>query len=165
MHNNTIMILYIMKILYMPGLASIVDNTFDLSKSNKLIHLQEIADCTVFDYKLFDPSIIKQYVMNFDLLFGSSFGGYFAFYLSLKTGRPSISVNPSLYLDERITALQKQYPTKLSFLKQSELKMIKQEPGDKPSPHVHILMNLNDEVLDARKVLETAERFGCGIQF
>ncbi|PLX66329.1 MAG: hypothetical protein C0602_11735 [Denitrovibrio sp.] len=157
------MIIYLMKILYMPGLASIVDKTYDISKSCKLIHLQELADCTVFDYKKFNPSHIKQYVMNFDLLFGSSFGGYFAFYLSLSTSKPSISVNPSLYLDERIQSLHKEYPEKLSFIKQSELKLIKEEPAGTTSPHIHILMNMDDEVISAAKVIEKADKFGSNI--
>ena len=150
-----------MKILYMPGLASIVDKQFDLSKSYKLVHLMELADCTVFDYKQFYPSSIVQYISNFDLLFGSSFGGYFAFYLSLATGKPSISVNPSLFLDERIDTLRKEYPKELSFINQSHLKAIKCEPKTKPAKNISIIMNLDDEVIDAYKVVEKAEKYGC----
>jgi len=157
------MVTLLMKILYMPGLASIVDKTFDLSQSCKLVHLMELSDCTVFDYKLFRPADIIQYVSNFDLLFGSSFGGYFAFYLSLTTGKPSISVNPSLYLDERIEELRKEYPKELAFIKQSELKAIKIKPTGTPAEHVNILMNLDDEVIDASKVVAMAETFKCSL--
>lgn len=150
-----------MKILYMPGLASIVDKQFDLSKSCKLVHLMELAVCTVFDYKQFHPSSIIQYVSNFDLLFGSSFGGFFAFYLALATGKPSISVNPSLFLDERIDTLIKEYPRELSFVNKSHLKAIKSEPKSKPAENISIIMNLDDEVIDAYKVVDKAEKYGC----
>lgn len=157
------MLIYVMKILYMPGLASITDKSYDLSKSYKLVHLLELADCTVFDYKKFKTETIRQYTANFDILFGSSFGGYFAFYLSVITGKPSISVNPSLYLDTRINSLLKQYPKELSFIDPKALKSLKRTPTGEPHPHVSVLMNMNDEVLDANKVVAEAENFGCSV--
>lgn len=161
MQTKTLVIVYVMKILYMPGLASIVDSTFDLSKSCKLIHIQELANCTVFDYKLFKPATISQYIANFDLLVGSSFGGFFAFYLSVMTGKPSISINPSLYLDDRMDVLKTEFPSELSFIKKSEIKAIKSPPPSTPCKHIHIIMNLDDEVLDAHRVLAKAESYGC----
>lgn len=150
-----------MKILYMPGLAYLTEKNYDLSNSCKLVHLLELADCTVFDYKLFSPGEIMQYISNFDLLFGSSFGGYFAFYLSVISGKTSISVNPSLYLDQRIDQLKKDYPAELGFIHPAALKSIKCKPTGEPARHIHVLMNLDDEVLDAGRILTTAEDFGC----
>ena len=150
-----------MKILYMPGLASLTDKTYDLSKSCKLVHLMELAGCTVFDYRLFKPAGIMQYISNFDLLFGSSFGGYFAFFLSVRTGKPSISVNPSLYLDKRIDQLKRDYPQELGFINADHVKVLRRTPDGKPCGHIHVLMNLDDEVLDAGHILETAESFGA----
>jgi len=155
------MIKYLMKILYLPGIASITDKTYNISNSCKLIHLQEMADCTVFDYKLFNLAGIIQYVSNFDLLFGSSFGGYFAFYLSAITGKTSISINPSLYLNERITLLKKEYPKELGFIDAAAIKSLKTEPTGEPCPHINILMNIDDEVLNAAKIIDIAESFGC----
>ncbi len=154
------MIKSIMKILYLPGLASITDKNYDLSSSCKLVHLMELANCTVFDYKLFKPSDIIQYISNFDLLFGSSFGGgYFAFYLSAITGKNSISVNPSLYLDERIDKLKKEYPKELAFIDANAVKALRTKPTGEPCGHMNVLMNIDDEVLDAGKILSIAEMF------
>jgi predicted esterase YcpF (UPF0227 family) len=147
-----------MKLLYMPGLASITDKTYDLSQSCKLVHLMELHDCTVFDYKLFQPESIVQYISNFDVLFGSSFGGYFAFYLSIRTGKPSISVNPSLYLDERIDSLVAEHEA-LSFIDKKALKSLKTSPTSTPASQVSVLMNMDDEVLDANKIIKTAQDF------
>lgn len=147
----------------MPGLASITDKSYDISKSCKLVHLMELAECTVFDYKLYRPADIIQYISNFDLLFGSSFGGYFAFYLSLNTGKPSISVNPSLFLDERIEKLIKEHQKELSFIKPSEIRAIKSAPTGKPAPHVNVLMNIDDDIIDAGRVIDTSEKFKCNI--
>jgi len=157
------MIIYVMKILYMPGLAFITDKGYDITKSCKLVHLMELAECTVFDYKYFRPADIVQYISNFDLLFGSSFGGYFAFYLSALTGKPSISVNPSTYLDERIESLIREYPRELSFIDSKSLKALKTEPKDKPCSHIHVLMNKDDEVINADRVAKTAEKYGANL--
>ena len=148
-----------MKILYLPGLASITDNNYDIGSSCKLVHLMELANCTVFDYKLFKPSSIIQYISNFDLLFGSSFGGYFAFYLSVLTGKNSILVNPSLYLDERIDQLKYEFPTELAFLDSKALKSLRTDPSDKAYDHINVLMNTDDAVLDASRILKIAEEF------
>lgn len=148
-----------MKVLYMPGLASITDKDFDIANSCKFKHLAEISDCTVFDYRKYRRADILKYVANFDVLFGSSFGGYFTFFLGLITGKPSIVVNPSLYLDERIGSLIQENPRELSFINPVELKALRTEPTGEPSPHIHVLMNIDDEVLDAGRILSIAEEF------
>jgi predicted esterase YcpF (UPF0227 family) len=152
-----------MKMLYMPGLASITDETYDIAKSSKLVHLIRLADCTVFDYKKFRTDSIMQYISNFDVLFGSSFGGYFAFYLSVISGKTAILVNPSLYLDERIDNLKKQFPAELSFIDAKALKSIRVKPSGEKCGDIHVLMNLDDDVINAAKVTETAEKFGANL--
>lgn len=152
-----------MKILYMPGLASIVDEQFDFANSCKLAHMMEMGDCTIFDYKQFKPEDIIQYASNFDLLFGSSFGGYFAFYISLATGKPSILINPSLFLDERIESLIKEYPKELSFINKAHLMAIKKAPVEMPASNINIIMNMDDRIIDAYKVVEKAEKYGCNV--
>jgi len=152
-----------MKLLYFPGLISIIDNSYDLATSCKLIHLHDICDCTVFDYKTFDPEETIRYIKGFDVLFGSSFGGFYAFFLSLVTGQKCISINPSLYLDKRFSLLSQQYPDKLAFIKQEHLTALVKEPVREENKNIHVLMNLDDEKLSAEKVLSIAEKYCCNI--
>jgi predicted esterase YcpF (UPF0227 family) len=150
-----------MKILYFPGLASIIEKDHDFAKSCKYVHLREMADCDIFDYQSFNPTKIVAKAKEYDLLFGSSFGGFFAFYISVVTGQKSISVNPSLTLDERINTLKQSHPKELSFISQNQLKILKVTPKGEKCPNVNILMNLDDEVINAYEVLDVAKKFGC----
>jgi len=152
-----------MKLLYFPGIQSIIAEEYDFAQSYKLVHLMEICDCEVFDYRNFDSKKTIERVRNYDVLFGSSFGGYFAFNMAVITGQKCISVNPSLYLDKRFSTLMEQYPNKLSFIKPAQVAAIKAEPMKSKHPNIHIMMNMDDEVLDAHKIVGIAERFGCNI--
>jgi len=152
-----------MKILYFPGLASLTDKTYDISKSCKMVHLQEMADCDVFSYKDFHPAKALKFSSGYDILFGSSFGGYFAFYISVMTGVQNINVNPSLYLDSRIDHLKSEYKNELAFLDAEEVKKLKTPSNNKKHQQISVLMNMNDEILDASRVVSIAENFGCKI--
>lgn len=152
-----------MKILYFPGLKSITDKEYDLSQSCKLIHLREIYECDVFDYRTFGLSRAAELYKDYDLFFGSSFGGFFAMHLALRLGKKCISVNPSLYLDKRFAVLLAQYPDELGFIKQAHLDSLIYPPDGKAHKDIHILMNLDDEVLSADKIISIAEQYRSSV--
>lgn len=152
-----------MKLLYFPGINSIIDTTYDITQSSKLVHLMEICDCEVFDYRSYDPDKTLDLIKKYDVLFGSSFGGYFAFNIAVITGQTCISVNPSLYLDKRFETLLSQYPAELGFIKPAHVAAIKKEPLKYTNKHIHVLMNLDDEILDSQRILGIAEKYNCDI--
>jgi len=157
------MVICLMKLLYFPGVQSILADDYEYAQSYKLVHLMQICDCDIFDYRNFDAQKSIKLVKEYDVLFGSSFGGYFAFNMAVITGQKCISVNPSLYLDKRFAMLMEKYPNKLSFIKPAQLEAIKAEPLKNTHPNIHILINTDDEVLDAEKIIGIAEKFGCNI--
>lgn len=150
-----------MKLLYFPGIKSIVEKNFDLPGSAKLAHLMQICDCDVFDYRTYNPTATTDMVQKYDVLFGSSFGGYFAFNMAVLTGQTCISVNPSLYLDKRFGMLLDKYPAELSFFTPALISALKTEPAKASYSNIHILMNRDDEVLDAQRIIDIAESYGC----
>jgi predicted esterase YcpF (UPF0227 family) len=152
-----------MKLLYFPGIQSILADEHDFAQSYKLVLLMQICHCDVFDYRNFDAKSSIDLVRKYDVLFGASFGGYFAFNMAVITGQSCISVNPSLYLDKRFAMLMDKHPNKLSFIKPAQLEAIKAEPLKNRHPNIHILMNMDDEVLDAEKIVGIAGKFGCNI--
>ncbi len=145
-----------MKILYFPGIRSIIDKDYDLAMSCKLVHLKEISECDVFDYHSYELNSALKQTEKYDVLFGSSFGGFFAFNLALRTDKKCICVNPSLYLDKRISALIAENPDRLSFLKTLHLSELIAQPKKQEVSNIHVLMNMDDDVLNAEKILSIA---------
>jgi len=152
-----------MKILYFAGLASITDPDYDICKSNKFLHLSEIAECESYDYHSFAPETFLSQISAYDVLFGSSFGGFFSFFGGISTGKTTIMVNPSLKLDERIELLKTIHGEKLSFIDQNMLKKIKTTPNGSKYQNINAFMNLDDEVISASDVIEVSKTFSTNI--
>lgn len=157
------MVAWNMKILYFPGIKSLTDRDYDISQSCKLVHLRELYECDIFDYRTYALERSVRLAEDYDLLFGSSFGGFFALHLALRACKPCISVNPSIYLDKRFATLVSNYPDELSFLKQAHLDSLIMPPDGKEHKNIHLLMNLDDEILSAERIISIAEEYLCSV--
>lgn len=149
--------------LYFPGLQSIIVKDSSMPGSAKLAHLMQLCECDVFDYRSFNPTQLIDTVQKYDILFGSSLGGFFAFNLAVITGQTCVVANPSLYINKRCESLLTKYPEELNFITPEVLSTIKAEPVKTTYSNIHVLVNLDDEILDSSRVIAIAEEYGCNL--
>ena len=136
-----------MNALYFPGLASLTDDNYDIEQSEKYCEFAGIMNISPYLYE--NLTLEPQ---GYDLFIGSSFGGFFAYFLGIINNTPNIGINPSLLLDERIKMLKEDH-SELDFLPENFLADIKSIAQSCPHhPVSRVFMNRDDEVIDFESI-------------
>jgi len=147
--------------LYFAGLASLTDPEYRIDKSEKFCAFGSLVNIKSYDYH----SVLLERDSGFfdetDVFVGSSFGGYFAMCFAAMTGKLCICINPSLFLQKRLSVLKNMHPVELEFIKQESIdKIYYYDAVRKNAVNTHILMNRDDEVLNFQEVEKYSEEMG-----
>ncbi|WP_022850442.1 YqiA/YcfP family alpha/beta fold hydrolase [Limisalsivibrio acetivorans] len=141
-----------MRVLYFAGLSHVIENNINLQNSSKLVYLSKFLDVDVFSHTGMLPD-----ADGYDAFIGSSFGGFFALWGAARYGITGIGINPSLLLPERIEHHKQIFPEQLSIFSRESLNAMRME---NPHGDLHVLINMDDEVLGAENVIREAGKNG-----
>lgn len=121
-----------MKILYLHG----YQGSPNWDRINWMKSLGHEVIAPQIDYDKEHDFFVNMLDMDFDYIVGNSLGGFVAFYLSLYKGKPSICINPPLYMDLKI---------RMNLPLQYDIKS---------SRHISVIIGNDDEVVNPIKTYD-----------
>ena len=121
-----------MKILYLHG----YQGSPNWDRINWMKSLGHEVIAPQIDYDKEHDFFINLLDIDFDFIVGNSLGGFTAFYLSLYKGKPSICINPPLYMDLKV---RMNLPSKYKI---------------KSSRHISVIIGNDDEVVNPTKTYD-----------